>query len=464
MVLNLAEVPAAFQLPQLDWQVIRRWIDQKVPQQQHAEAWNDVATQWLESVDTALGNSYQLTRSKHLLLLSPRDYEHTKSLLNFGETGLSQIEASLGNLAGEAQAGPIIVFLAADNSTYGRFVRPHEPEFEHLRSAGVCFQEGYLRIAMRPGPLESLERTFLHELTHACVAHLHLPLWFEEGITQLAEEMAMPHWSRFTLDVATAADIKSYWRDKGLSDFWWGTGFHNLDGQRRNYELAQIVFRLILADHRRQLAAFVREAHVDDAGDSAARKCFGKGVAEFAKQFLGPGDWEPVPVDSSAFCRRGGLRVSRENHEHAMDDFSEAIRIDPLFGDTYVHRGFLHRQLGNYADAIADFEHAIALNPNDFSAMNYLARTLATCPDETFLNGQRAFELSNQACELSGYAYWEFLDTLAATCAQLGDFEDARRWEKEAMEIAPEEERPHCRERQILYKAGQPFRESIKQI
>ncbi len=89
-----------------------------------------------------------------------------------------------------------------------------------------------------------MQRTLLHEITHACLSHLELPLWVEEGMTQLAEEAAVNRWNRFQLEPQAAAEVRKYWRDRGLADFWWGRGFSGLDdGQSHSYRLADILFR-----------------------------------------------------------------------------------------------------------------------------------------------------------------------------------------------------------------------------
>ncbi|MBS0203889.1 MAG: tetratricopeptide repeat protein [Planctomycetes bacterium] len=459
---DLAEIPGAFQLPLLDWNVIRLWLEEHVPEADRSKAWASIATQWLQKLNESLSHAYQVSQSRHLLLFAPRDSEMAEPLLDFGESGLAEIDDALGALASESQPGPIVVLLFADNATYGRFVSPFDWEFEYIRSAGVFLKGTYPQIALRQQPIDSLQKTLLHEITHACLAHLTLPQWVEEGMTQLAEEAVGPHWARFTLDATRANEIKSYWREHGLSDFWWGKGFRLYDeGQSHSYELAQILFRVIAADYRRRLPDFVRHAHADDAGESAAREFLGRDLADFARQFLGPGDWGPVPPDAPSYCRRGVLMSSRGLYDKAIADFDEGIRLDSLCPDIYTLRGNAVYLRGDYSAAITDFTQAIKVNPRDHDAHNNLAWILATCPSDELRNGEKAVEHSEKACELSAFGAWYFVGTLAATYAEVGDFEEACRWAKESLRLAPEEERPACKERLKLYKSGQPYRETV---
>src|SRR5690349_18061838 len=90
--------------------------------------------------------------------------------------------------------GPLVILLFADAETYGLYTSPFNPQEEEIRSGGMCLRQGYVHVALRPYPLESLQRILLHEMTHACLSHLSLPLWLEEGVTQLAEDEALPLW------------------------------------------------------------------------------------------------------------------------------------------------------------------------------------------------------------------------------------------------------------------------------
>jgi hypothetical protein len=225
MILNLAEIPGAFHLPRPDWDVIRGWVESHVPQPERSEAWTNVATQWLEVLNTALGNRYQIGQRANLLLLAPHEFEDFETLLGFAESGLTKIVNALGSLAGEGWLGPLVILLFADPDTYYAYASQFYPEGEFGASGGMCFGKDYVHIGLHPARLGTLQRSLLHELTHACLSHLKLPRWLAEGLTQTAEETAAPSWAQFTLDEADAVETKRYWREHGLGNFWWGKGF-----------------------------------------------------------------------------------------------------------------------------------------------------------------------------------------------------------------------------------------------
>lgn len=464
MTVNLSAIPNAFQLPRPSWDVIKRWVDEHIEKPNRPHAWLDIADQWLTSLNAALGDAYQTVKGNRLWLFAPRNYEDTETLFRSAEYGLAAITDSLGDIAGERWLGPLVILLFVDGETYGRYTSPFDPDGEYLRSGGMCLRDGYVHLALRPYHLQAMQRILLHEMTHACLSHLSLPAWLEEGVSQLAEEAANLHGERFILDPESARELRQFWQGHGLSEFWWGKGFYSLDEvQGSCYSLADILFRIIVADHRRRLPDFVRHAHTDDAGDSAAHQFLGKGLAELAAQFLGAGTWEPVPPDGPAYCRRGVLYLSRKQQDKAIADFTEALRLDPRLSAALANRGLVHSELKQYTAAIADYQQALQLNPYDAYTHNNLAWDLATCPEDGIRNGEKALEHAAKVLELfGGDPPWYCLGTLAAAHAEVGDFAEARRREKESHRLAPEAERPGCKERLKLYTEGKPCREAAK--
>ncbi len=466
MTVRLAKIARAYPLPRVDWDVVGRWIAKHVPQAEQTQAWTDVVDQWLDRLDRALGKNNRAMLSKNLLLFAPSNFPYMERLLDFAEAGLVEIQTALGDLASESRRGPIVLLLFKDDRTYGRYTSPFDPAAGAVQSIGMCFRSSSLvHVALRSATIEILERTVLHEITHACLGHLNLPLWLEEGITQMAEEAALPAWSRFKINSEQASANREFWREQGLNEFWWGDGFFALDGmQQFSYQFAQIMFRLITSTHKQRLPEFVRRACADDAGDSAARDVLGMGLAEIAQQFLGPGNWEPVPPDGPSYSRRGMHLLARKEFDKALADFKQAIQLDPQSPEMLISRAMAHYVIGDYASENADLLAAIKLDPKNFTAHNNLAWSLATAPDAQFRDGDKAVEHATKACELCDYSQWYCLGTLGAAHAEAGDFEEAVRWTKEGSRLAPATERADCAERIRLYNSGEAYRDLDRQL
>ncbi|MEV4841380.1 tetratricopeptide repeat protein [Nonomuraea sp. NPDC049486] len=62
-------------------------------------------------------------------------------------------------------------------------------------------------------------------------------------------------------------------------------------------------------------------------------------------------------------ANRAQLLAGLGRTKEALEDFSAAIAVDPMFPDYYVDRGNLLFKLGRHAEALADYESALAAGP-----------------------------------------------------------------------------------------------------
>ena len=77
-----------------------------------------------------------------------------------------------------------------------------------------------------------------------------------------------------------------------------------------------------------------------------------------------------------------------------------------------------------------------------------------------YRDGAKALAAAKLACELTGYKEAASLDTLAAACAEAGDFASAIKWEQKAIELKTDaNEKADYGERLMLYQHKKPFRE-----
>jgi serine/threonine-protein kinase len=57
----------------------------------------------------------------------------------------------------------------------------------------------------------------------------------------------------------------------------------------------------------------------------------------------------------------------------------------------------------------------------------------ATCPDASLRNGRSAIDDAKKACTMTKWKEAGPIDTLAAACAETGDFDSALRYQQQAM-------------------------------
>jgi tetratricopeptide (TPR) repeat protein len=136
------------------------------------------------------------------------------------------------------------------------------------------------------------------------------------------------------------------------------------------------------------------------------------------------------------------------------------LRHHPQAVQQYVQRGQAHAELGDHGRAEQDLQRALQLDGNQVEALSQLAWLWATCPSAAHRHGARAVEYATRACELSGWRDPYHLETLAAACAEAGDFPAALKWQQKAQEDRAYREHLGARadERVQMYAQGLPYR------
>ncbi|MDH6098039.1 tetratricopeptide repeat protein [Anabaenopsis sp. FSS-46] len=86
------------------------------------------------------------------------------------------------------------------------------------------------------------------------------------------------------------------------------------------------------------------------------------------------------PVDETVqnaqfYFNRGVDRSDLGDNQGAIDDYTQAIHIDPNYANAYNNRGLARSNLGDYQSAIDDYTQAIQIDPN--YAQAYYNRGLA---------------------------------------------------------------------------------------
>lgn len=203
------------------------------------------------------------------------------------------------------------------------------------------------------------------------------------------------------------------------------------------------------------------------------------------------------PTLAKPYQTRGAVHAKLHHYEAARADFDKAIQLDPRSAGAYKMRGMVSVLEGETQKALDDAARAEAIDPateglaelrvqayiranridearhqldvlaseksrQPARPLNDLAWIKATCADDRIRDGKEAVKAATQACELSHWKNAAVVDTLAASYAEIGDFESAVNYENQALELAPGEMQdriPAMTDRLSLYRRHEPYRE-----
>lgn len=207
----------------------------------------------------------------------------------------------------------------------------------------------------------------------------------------------------------------------------------------------------------------IGQAALDDAFKIAEEGKYNEALSIIDKVIVsGPDNWR-------AHFLKAAVLTMVKRHAEALQQIDISIRLarksnvsPALLAELYESRGRSCIDFGRYDEAKRSMEAAVRLQPADPTTLNDLAWMLATSEDGRVRNGRRAVSIATRACRLSAWSNAFALDTLAAACAEAGQFSDAVKYQQWAINrLEPDDRKlqlPGMEERLRLYQTGRPFR------
>ena len=167
----------------------------------------------------------------------------------------------------------------------------------------------------------------------------------------------------------------------------------------------------------------------------------------------------PKPIATSA--RPGGAEAARRGD---LRTFPSGAEINPDYAAARYNLSVATVERETMLAALERQRTAIHSRPNDVALLNDTAWLLATNPNASIRNGQKAVEYAERAARLSGGREPAILGTLAAAYAEAGRFPEALQAAHKAIELAEQQNSPalveSIRAKVRLYPSGIPCRES----
>jgi tetratricopeptide (TPR) repeat protein len=198
-----------------------------------------------------------------------------------------------------------------------------------------------------------------------------------------------------------------------------------------------------------------------------------------------------------AHLNLGNALMSQNRFDEAREQFDAALQINPDYYEAQANIGFivasqgkldeavaiyrsalarkpsspkfhfllanaLHQQ-GKQAEAMEEYRRELSINPDHILALNDLAWILATDSSAAVRNGAEAVRLAKRACEMTQFREPQFIGTLAAAYAELGQFGEAVRMAEKAKALAETSGQTELAQRNEellkLYREGKGVRE-----
>jgi protein O-mannosyl-transferase len=204
------------------------------------------------------------------------------------------------------------------------------------------------------------------------------------------------------------------------------------------------------------------------------------------------------PRDPDVHNNLANALSTEGRYDEADQQFRESLRLKPAAG-TYSNAALNLIRAGRFADAATTAETAVKMDPRNAQAQNNLATALAkqgkpteaighyreamrlmpgwppaerrlawvlaTYPDASVRNASEAVTLARHANERTNDRDPEILDTLAAATAEAGQLGEAADIAERAASLADAAGKAQLaaqiRARAALYRAGQPYRDTV---
>lgn len=304
----LANIELPFQLNQLttthdgffrlNWKFLFESYSQSPETQKRnfdkPELFNYFQGYWLNQLNAQLDQNYSLNQSENFILLSTKNEKQLKLTFSFLESAYQRIINILDGIVKPRQGNKLAVILFEDLDQYYQYISYYYPkDGEYQMSSGCFLSEGLGHFALPDSDISNLESVIAHELTHALVSHLEIPLWVNEGLA-VNTEITVTGYSPYLLNSERHKKHTNYWNDKTIQEFWFGRSFSKPgEASELSYQLAQLLVRSLSEDFE-SFCRFVNFSKYQDAGEAAAIEFFGGSLGELIESIYGEGEWTPT--------------------------------------------------------------------------------------------------------------------------------------------------------------------------
>ena len=151
--------------------------------------------------------------------------------------------------------------------------------------------------------------------------------------------------------------------------------------------------------------------------------------------------------------------------EGAVDQLDRVIELDPSFVDGWMARAMTQIQVGQFREARDGLRQGVIIHADHPGLSDLLVRILAAAPDDEVRDGMEAVSIMQE--RFKGPVSLEMYETMAMALAEVGRYDEAANWQRQAMSVAEQNDRSDVArmmaEALALYEQGRPARTFFSQ-
>jgi len=151
-----------------------------------------------------------------------------------------------------------------------------------------------------------------------------------------------------------------------------------------------------------------------------------------------------APNSSSAHLNLGRILVGTGQFDQAVEHFTEAFRLEPTDPAANYYWGYVQQRRARPQEAARYYRRALELNPEFIPAMLDLASLCIADVRADPAEIEQALAMARKACDLTGHKNLQALRILAGMYAVAGQFGEAARTARTALDLAHAAGDPHA--------------------
>lgn len=287
----------------LNRQEVEKSVDQIFSPEQKTRFRNQIIAEWLYQMSLVL-DDYEVVRAGDFIGLSPSN--QCETLINYCLRFQQETKSYLSAAACESFEYPIPIVCFHNLDLYYHHILPFYPEeqTEIADSDGIFMGDpAFHQIAIVDESVGGVNyvRTLAYNISHLQLAHLELPKWVAEGLSQAIQEALVGCQNVDTLTIREwPKKNREVWKPENFQEFWSGWAFSNPELQECAYYFSRVLINLIqfeLCNNKQEFIQFISEAKFEDGGEQAFVSVFGQSLGVLVEEILGgkTKDWQPRP-------------------------------------------------------------------------------------------------------------------------------------------------------------------------